>query len=178
MRTTFLVAVIAAGLSSAAIAQSLGEKTGVNPLLGITPKTEDFIKEAAISDMLEIAAAKIAQEKGNADEKKFAEQMIRDHGETNSELKQLVPPGFKSALPTSLDGDSQKDLDKLRDAKAEDFANDYDQMQVDAHQGAVLLFERYAKGGDDPRLKDWAGKTLPKLQHHLQMAQQLEKSHK
>ena len=37
-----------------ALAQSLGERTGVNSALGITPKTSDFVKEAAISDMFEI----------------------------------------------------------------------------------------------------------------------------
>jgi putative membrane protein len=39
----------------------------------------------------------------------------------------------------------------------------------------VSLFERYAKGGDNAALKDWAGKTLPALQHHLQMAEGLKK---
>jgi putative membrane protein len=46
----------------------VGEKTGVNSALRITPKTEDFVKEAAASDLLEIAAAKVAQDKGNAEE--------------------------------------------------------------------------------------------------------------
>jgi hypothetical protein len=32
------------------------------------------------------------------------------------------------------------------------------------HRGnAVSLLERYAKGGDNAKLKDWAGKTLPAL---------------
>jgi putative membrane protein len=44
-------------------------------------------------------------------------------------------------------------------------------MQVSAHEDAVSLFERYAKGGDNAKLKDWAGKTLPNLQYHLQMAE-------
>jgi putative membrane protein len=48
-------------------------------------------------------------------------------------------------------------------------------MQVSAHKDAVSLFERYAKGGDNAKLKDWAGKTLPHLQHHLEMAQSLNK---
>jgi putative membrane protein len=51
-------------------------------------------------------------------------------------------------------------------------------MQVSAHKDAVSLFERYAKGGDNPKLKDWAGNTLPALQHHLQMAQELDKNRK
>lgn len=50
--------------------------------------------------------------------------------------------------------------------------------EVSAHKDAVSLFERYANGGEDPKLKDWAGKTLPDLQHHLEMAQELEKNRK
>jgi putative membrane protein len=173
MKTTILALAIAGVLASAASAQSVSEKTGVNSALGIAPKTEDFIKEAAMSDMLEIDAAKIAQDKGNADEKKFAEQMITDHTKTSTELKGLVPPDLSSAIPTSLDDSSQKKLDKLKDTQASDFASQYDPMQVSAHEDAVSLFERYAKGGDNAKLKDWAGKTLPVLQHHLQMAQQL-----
>jgi putative membrane protein len=165
-------------LSTAATAQSVGEKTGVNSTLGIAPKTEDFIKEAAMSDMLEIEAAKVAQQKGNADEKKFAEQMITDHTKTSTELKGMVAGELKAAVPTALDDASQKKLNKLKDAKPEDFAGEYDPMQVSAHKDAVSLFERYAKGGEDSRLKDWAGKTLPALQHHLEMAQAMDKNRK
>lgn len=178
MKTTILAVALAGALASTALAQSVGEKTGVNSALGITPKTEDFIKEAATSDMVEIEAAKVAQQKGDADEKKFAEQMITDHTKTSSELKGLVPSDLTTAIPTSLDDSSQKKLDKLRDAKPDDFASDYDPMQVSAHKDAVSLFERYAQGGDNAKLKDWAGKTLPALQHHLQMAEQMNDNRK
>jgi putative membrane protein len=165
-------------LSTAAFAQSVGEQTGVNSALGIAPKTVDFVKEAAMSDMLEIEAAKIAEHKGNPTEKQFASQMITDHTKTSSELKGMVSGDAKAALPSALDDASQKQLAKLRDAKPEDFAGEYDPMQVSAHKDATSLFERYAKGGDDPKLKDWAGKTLPALQHHLEMAQDMNKNRK
>ena len=55
-RSIATLALASALLSTAAYAQSMGEKTGVNSTLGIAPKTEDFIKEAAMSDMLEIDA--------------------------------------------------------------------------------------------------------------------------
>src|ERR1700710_2711012 len=177
-KAVLAVAVAVALTSSVALAQSVGEKTGVNSALGIAPKTEDFIKEAAMSDMLEIEAAKVAQQKGNADEKKFAEQMITDHTKTSSELKGMVSGELTAAIPTALDDSSQKKLDKLKDAKPEDFAGQYDPMQVSAHKDAVSLFERYAKGGDNSKLKDWAGKTLPALQHHLEMAQVMDKNRK
>jgi len=37
---------------------------------------------------------------------------------------------------------------------------------------------RYAKGGDNPKLKDWAGKTLPALQHHREMVRAMGKNRK
>lgn len=49
-------------------------------------------------------------------------------------------------------------------------------MQVSAHKDAISLFERYAKSGEDPKFKDWAGKTLSTLQHDLEMAQDLGKA--
>jgi predicted outer membrane protein len=67
---------------------------------------------------------------------------------------------------------------KLRDVKPEEFASEYDAMQVSAHEDAVSLYERYAKGGDNPKVKDWRGKTLPALRHHLEMAQELDKNWK
>jgi len=166
-------------IAGPALAQSVSERTGVNSALGISPTTADFIKEAANSDMFEIAVAKLALDKGNAEEKKFAEQMMADHGKTSSDLRALVSSGaVKADIPTALDSSSQKKLDKLRDTRRQAFASEFDPMQVSAHKEGVSLFERYSKSGDNPILKDWASKTLPTLQHHLDMAEALNKSRK
>jgi putative membrane protein len=177
-RSIVVTAAAVAIISTSAAAQSVGEKTGVNAALGVAPSTADFVKDAAISDMLEIEAGKIAEQKGNADEKKFASQMITDHTKTSSELKGLVTGTEGVQIPSGLDSSAQSKLDKLRDTKPENFASQYDPMQVSAHKDAVSLFERYAKSGDNPKLKDWAAKTLPTLQHHLEMAQALDKNRK
>jgi len=177
----FAISVAAAAVLAGApvLAQSVGEKTGINSALEISPATADFVKEAATSDMLEIEAAKIAETKGNAEEKKFAVQMVTDHTKTSSDLKGLVGSvNVKADIPTSLDSSSQKKLDELNNAKPDNFAGVYDPMQVSAHKDAVSLFERYSKSGDNPKLKDWAGKTLPTLQHHLEMAQTMNQNRK
>lgn len=164
-------------LAGPALAQSVGEKTGVNSVLGVAPTTADFVKEVAISDMFELQSNKLGAEKGNAADKHFAEQMITDHTKTSNELKGLVTSGkVKAELPTALDSAHQSKLDKLKSASGKDFSDDFSSQQVSAHKDAVSLFERYAKGGDDPSLKEWAGKTLPALQHHLDMAQSLDKA--
>ena len=59
VKTAFAL-VLALG-STAAAAETVTEKTGVNSALGIAPKTQDFVTEAAVSDMTEIAAAKICK---------------------------------------------------------------------------------------------------------------------
>ena len=85
-------------LSGAALAESVTEKTGVNSALGISPTTQDFVTEAATSDMLEIQAGKIAQERGTAAEKTFAGEMVADHTKTSEHIKELVAsslPRFK-----------------------------------------------------------------------------------
>lgn len=164
-------------LATPALAQSVGEKSGVNSTLGIAPKTEDFVKEVAISDMFEIQSNKLASDKGNADEKNFASVMVTDHSKTIAELKSMVSGGkVKAELPTALDRSHQSKLDKLKGESGKDFSGDFDSMQVSAHKDAVNLFERYSKGGDNADLKAWAGKTLPTLKHHLEMAQNLSKS--
>ena len=175
-KTTLTIAVAALLISTSAFAQSVGEKTGVNSTLGISPTTADFVKEAAMSDMTEITAAKLGQERGNAQEKTFSGQMIMDHTKTSEELKSMAPADAKAAIPAALDTSAQSKIDKLKDAKSDDFSSDFDSMQVSAHKDAVSLFERYAKGGDDPKLKDWADKMLPTLRHHLEMAQALGKT--
>jgi putative membrane protein len=161
-------------LATPALAQSVGEKTGINSTLGITPTTADFVKEAATSDMFEIQSSQIAQERGNASETTFAATMITDHQKTTDDLKSMIVNGdVRAELPTVLDSSHQSEIDKLKSLKGADFSSRYDSDQLSGHKDAVSLFERYAKGGDNPELKDWADKTLPTLRHHLAMAEEL-----
>jgi putative membrane protein len=176
MKHSLVLLVSCVLLPGPALAQSAAEKTGVNSVLGISPTTADFVKEVAISDMFEIESSKLAQDKGNAAEKSFAAQMVTDHTKTSTEVKDLVSSGkVKADLPAALDSSHQSKLDKLKGESGKEFSSEFDSDQVSAHKDAVSLFERYAKGGDNADLKDWAGKTLPTLRHHLEMAQGLKK---
>jgi len=47
--------------------------------------------------------------------------------------------------------------------------------QLKAHEQAVSLFRRYSRNGRTAPLKDFASKTLPTLEHHLQMIQAISK---
>ncbi|MBR1193813.1 DUF4142 domain-containing protein [Bradyrhizobium sp. AUGA SZCCT0160] len=162
-------------MAAPVLAQSVGEKTGVNSAQGISPSTPDFVKQVAISDMFEIESNKIGENKGNAAQKSFAAEMVRDHTKTSAELKSLVSSGKVTAeLPAAVASSHQSKLDKLKAKTGDDFVAEFNSIQVSAHKDAVSLFERYANGGDNAELKAWAGKTLPHLRHHLEMAQKLD----
>ncbi len=145
------------------------------PSVAQSISTQDFVTKVAISDMMEIQSSQLALERNpDADTKPFATIMIADHQRTSKELKALVDAGkVNVSLPTALDAEHQKKLDDLKAKTGKDFDRAYDQMQVQAHEQAVALFESYSKTGDNADLKAWAAKTLPHLKEHLAMAKKL-----
>ena len=167
-------AAVALCVATPVFAQSVPEKIGVNATLGISPSTQDFVTEAANSDMLEIESSKLVAAEGDARDKAFADQMIKNHTATSAELKALVISGKVAAeLPAALDKAAGAKLDKLNSLSGADFIKAYEDMQLAAHKDAVSLFERYAKGGDNATLQAFAAKTLPHLREHLKMAEDL-----
>lgn len=163
-------------LSTAAFAQSATESTGINSLVGAAPKTEDFVLEAATSDMFEIESSKLAVERADPATKTFAQQMIADHTKTSTEMKQMVDSGKVAApIPTAMTSSQKAMLDKLNGLQGDDFNKQYHSDQVSVHKDAVDLFKRYGDSGDNADLKSWAATTRPALEHHLMMAQDLNK---
>jgi putative membrane protein len=135
----------------------------------------DFVQKAAMSDMYEVQAGKLATEKGQSDAvKQFAQQMVDAHTKTTEELTGIVKAkNIKVDLATKLDAKHQKLIDDLNSAPAKDFDKTYANQQVDAHQEAVNLFKKYASQGDDADVKQFAQKTLPTIEHHLEGAKKL-----
>ena len=172
--TPALAALLSLGLALPLHAETLGEKTGVNSALDIAPTTKDFVTEAAISDMFEIQSSKLAEQRADEPTKKFAAKMIEDHSKTTSELKPLATKA-NAPLPTAMDESHKSMLSKLEGLQGNDFIRRYHSDQVTAHKQAVSLFQRYGKGGDNDDLKAFASKTLPTIQDHLKMAQDLDK---
>lgn len=159
-----------------ALAETVSEKTGLNSLVGASPNTQDFITEAANSDMFEIQSSKLAEEKKDTKATEFAKEMITDHTKTTDAIKTMVQSGkVKANIPTSLDSKHQSLIDKLKELNGDDFEKQYQSDQVSGHKDAVDLYKRYAQGGENAELKAFAQKTEPTLEKHLKMAQDLAK---
>jgi len=162
--------------ATGALAQSATESTGVNSALGVAPKTEDFILQASASDVFEIESSKLALQKGDETIKAFAQKMITDHEKRTVELKALLTGGkVQGNAVTALIEDHKEEVDELGKFNGAEFNEEYIDDQVEAHEDAVDLFKRYATEGENADLKAWAAKTLPALEHHYKMAQDLDK---
>jgi putative membrane protein len=134
------------------------------------------VKKAAISDMFEIQASQLAQSKAtSADVKTFAGKMVTDHTKTSDQLKSIVSSKPGMSLPKAMDAKHKALLTKLKGASDASFDSTYAQQQIEAHQQAVMLFTSESQNGKDADLKKFATDTLPTLQQHLSMAQQLPK---
>jgi putative membrane protein len=174
MKTTSLVSALIL-LSIPALAETVGEKTGVNSTLGISPTTQDFVTEAAIGDMFEIRSSQLAVQRADGPTKAFAQLMIADHQKTSAELKAMIDAKTVNAtVPADLDATHKKMLDKLGALNGADFIKQYHDDQANAHKGAVSLFKRYGEKGDNAPLKNWAAQTEMALAHHLDMAKEMD----
>lgn len=136
--------------------------------------TGAFVSNAAQSDMYEIQAAKMAEEKSkNPEVKKFAAQMVKDHTALSSEMKPLIAKAGQTP-PADLDQRRKGFLDNLKAADAASFDKTYIDQQVAAHDEALTLMQGYADNGDDAGLKAAAAKAVPKIKAHSDMAKQIQ----
>jgi putative membrane protein len=148
-------------------------------LAGCGVSTQDFTQKAAMSDMYEVEAGKIAADKGqSAEVKQFGQQMVDAHSATGAELKTIVTDQkLNVTLPAKLDSDHQAMIDELSKATPADFDKVYVAQQVKGHEAAAKLFKHYAERGDNKPLQDFAAKTLPTIEKHLSMAESLRQAH-
>ncbi|WP_395501882.1 DUF4142 domain-containing protein [Ectopseudomonas mendocina] len=134
--------------------------------------SEEFVEEASAKGVAEIETAKLAQEKSqNEAVKGFAQMMIDDHRQANQKLADLAK---------SKDLEVSDDAELLNKAKAmvlkmrgeASFDKAYMNNQVVAHRETIELFRR-GVNADDAEIAAFARDTLPKLEQHLQRAEQL-----
>jgi putative membrane protein len=138
---------------------------------------EAFVTNAAISDMFEIEAGKLAADKAkSADVKAFAAMMVKDHTATSAKMKATLATADVSVRPpTALDARRQGMLENLKAAAPADFDKVYLDQQTAAHQEALSLMQSYADDGENAPLKKLAAETAPKIKMHYDHVRRLDK---
>ena len=139
----------------------------------MTPEDKEFVSDAGMDGMFEVQAGNLALQKAqSAEVKSFAQRMVTDHGAANVELAQLATTKGL-AIPTELGGDAKSMYEHLNGLSGAEFDKSYMQHMVEGHNKDVAEFEKVSTTGSDADLKAWAGKTLPTLQQHQQLAKDI-----
>ncbi|WP_422422189.1 DUF4142 domain-containing protein [Pseudomonas sp. GZD-222] len=138
--------------------------------------SSDFIDAATEAGIAEVVAGNLAKEKSkNPEIKAFAQQMVTDHTQANQKLGDIARK-LDITVPdeATMTDKAKKVILEWRD---ETFDRSYLNNQVDAHEKAVELFKKEASSSDNAELKAFASNALPKLEHHLEQAKQLQAKH-
>ena len=107
-----------------------------------------FVIEAAHGGMAEVRLGQLALQRSTSPQvKQFAQRMIQEHTQANTELMRLM----------QLSG-AEFDQAYMNEAG------------VNAHLESAAVYQRQAALGLDPDLKAFASRTLPRVQGHLEMA--------
>ncbi|MEP7258134.1 MAG: DUF4142 domain-containing protein [Flavitalea sp.] len=135
-----------------------------------------FSVNAASGGLMEVQAAELASQKAlNPKVKEFAATLVKDHMQTNEELKALAV-SKNITLPATPGEEHQKNLDKLAEKSGKEFDKEYIEHMVSDHKEDIDAFEKASNECKDPEIKAFAAKTLPVLRSHLQTAESISKS--
>jgi putative membrane protein len=121
-----------------------------------------FMQDAAKGGMMEVAMGRVAEKSATDSEvKNFGSRMVKDHGKANDELKAL-------AKEENVQLPAAKEPGKWKSDK------EYIDMMVKDHEKDLAAFEKEAKEGSDPDVKNFAGKTSETVRKHLDMAKKID----
>ena len=132
-----------------------------------------FVMEAAKGGLAEVEKGRLAADKASsADVKQFGQRMVDDHSKANDELKSVASQKGIT-LPTELDAKDKAMVDKLSKLSGDAFDKAYMTDMVKDHKTDVADFKKEANHGKDADVKSFASKTLPTLEEHLRMAEDI-----
>jgi len=149
-----------------------------------------WLEDRMKGGMAEVKLGEMASQRAqNADVKAFGRMMVQDHTKANEELKQMASK-HDIQPPVAPEGDQADEANKLSEKKGAEFDKAYMDKMVDDHQKTLnALEDRLDKSGDDKNpqytpkktddpfdseLNQWAAKTAPTVQKHLDRAKQIQ----
>ena len=166
--------VLAAFALSPAMAADPPAKQAAAPAMA-PPSTSTFLTNTVAANLFEIESSKVALTKTKSDKvKSFANLMVSDHTKAGTKFKQAVTDAKLTPPAEKLDAKHQALLDDLKKKDGTAFDTAYVKAQHDGHVETVAMFEAYAKGGDNTRLKAFANEMLPTLKMHLDQVSKLK----
>lgn len=143
------------------------------------PKSDgDIMTMISHSNNLEVSSSALAKTHAtNAQVKAFATQMVTEHTAMQKQGQQigkaLGVEGTASDAATDKAEHGADELGDIKDKKGADFDKAYMEMQVQAHEKTLAELRSYETRAQNAELKTMITGAIPKVEAHLQKAQQI-----
>jgi putative membrane protein len=157
--------------------------TGSGSYPSTAPTSQDFAEKAFVTKALEGGAAEVqlgqlAQEKSQSnDVKQFGQKMVNDHSQMADKWLKPVAQKLGVSEPKGPSKKDKKEIAKLQGLSGDDFDREYITMMVKDHQQDLKDFNDEAQAAQDPNVKQIAQQGSNIISQHLQLIQQIAKSH-
>lgn len=140
--------------------------------------TAKFVQEAALSDMFEVEASKLALQRASQEQVRFfAQHMIDEHSKDLTKLSRITESyKVNAAIPSALDQTYKQKIFHLQKSSGPKFDQDYLDLMMKNHQTALSMHQDYARSGDNVILQQYAMEAVVLIQEHLTKISQLIKS--
>ena len=156
-----------------------------------------LINEMTIVGMTEVQLGQMAAERaGQADIKAFGQMMVKDHTQANAELSRIAAES-KIVPPREIDEKHADLVARLSKLNGAEFDRAYIAAMVEGHQAVATQLREWttasrpvgpppasdpkatdiARGGpEEEKLTEWAMRTLPTVEKHLDRARALQQN--
>jgi len=157
--------------------------TGSGSYPSTAPTSQDFAEKAFVTKALEGGAAEVqlgqlAQEKSQSnDVKQFGQKMVNDHSQMADKWLKPVAQKLGVSEPKGPSKKDKKEIAKLQALSGDDFDREYITMMVKDHQQDLKDFNDEAQAAQDPNVKQIAQQGSNIISQHLQLIEQIAKSH-
>jgi putative membrane protein len=134
----------------------------------------NFVGQANLGAPFQIDSGRLAETKGtSAAIRSYAHLMVTSHIPVADALNVILKEKNITPSNTLLHGAYDAMIYTLKADRSVAFDRNYVNGQVEYQKGNAALFEQEIQNGNDPELKEFARRTLPKIVDHLQRAEKL-----
>lgn len=179
LRSAALAGVAVSALALAALPAAAQTSTTAGPGTSSTATDagklaradKGMLDDLAQANIAEIEAGKMALEKSqNAEVKKFAQHMVDEHSSALAEVQALAR-AKSVTLPDGPGAMAKTKATALKALSGNLFDTEYAKRAgVGDHEATIKLLNKIQTDAKDADLKALAGKMLPKVETHLEMA--------
>jgi len=130
-----------------------------------------FVSSAAEANLVEIDMAKmVGQKSTDPAVKDFANRMVTDHTQASQKLASVAEMnGVK--LPTEETATERNEKIELQKLSGTQLNDAYLGDELQGHKEAISAFESEIEHGQNQETKNYAEQTLPTLQDHIRIAE-------